>query len=399
MVMFWIFWASVLTVFYTFFGYPLLLCVLTRFYSRRIRKAPITPSVSLLIAACNEEKTLPRKLQNMIKGLDYPADRLEFVIVSDGSTDATNSILANKPDPRMKAVLLEQRAGKARALHEGLKHVTGDVVIFTDARQLFEPQAIRRLVQNFADPSVGCVSGHLMLGRLGQPHAISGEGLKWKIENNIRNWEGQLDSVVGALGAFYGARRSLVLPPPEGTILDDLYIPLNAIRQGARTVFEPEARAWDDVRPNRSQEFRRKVRTLTGNYQLIRLCPWLLTTQNRILFQFVSHKLLRLVAPFALIAALVSSGMLNGPLYRLAFVFQSLFYFTALFGFYKRRGAIGQLAEIASTVVILNSAAVVALLNFWKGKEDVWINRTELTAGIEAVASPARAVMKPAVRK
>jgi len=167
MVISLLFWIAGFTVFYTLFGYPMLLYVLTRFYSRPVRKAPIVPSVSLLVAVRDEQRALPRKIENVLKHLDYPADRLEVVIVSDGSIDNTNAILGNEHDPRLTPVLLENRGGKARALQEGLKHTTGEIVVFTDARQLFEPQAIRHMVQNFADPTVGCVSGRLMLGLLG----------------------------------------------------------------------------------------------------------------------------------------------------------------------------------------------------------------------------------------
>jgi len=193
------------------------------------------------------------------------------------------------------------------------------------------------------------------------------------VEKLVRELESASGSVVGATGAIYAVRRDLLTPLKPGTILDDVLIPMNVVRQGARVVFDARARAWDSPNLGTEREFARKVRTLGGNYQLLQLSPWLLTRANPIRFEFVSHKLLRLVAPFALLLILLSSLLLRQPVYRAALLLQAMFYGLSLLKLGGLvRGPLARVGDAALTFVVLNTAAVVAFANFITGRKAVW---------------------------
>jgi cellulose synthase/poly-beta-1,6-N-acetylglucosamine synthase-like glycosyltransferase len=213
-----------------------------------------------------------------------------------------------------------------------------------------------------------------MLGDPASGETGKGMGLYWRVEKMIRELESASGSVAGATGALYCARRDLLEPLPEGTILDDVLLPMQVVRQGARVVFDSRARAWDLPDLGESREFSRKVRTLSGNYQLLQLAPWLLSSKNPIRFEFVSHKLSRLAVPFALVALLVASLCLPQPFYRAVLVAQLAFYalsLAALAG--VKIGPLSRLADAARTFVVLNSAAMVAFVNFVTGRKAVWV--------------------------
>jgi cellulose synthase/poly-beta-1,6-N-acetylglucosamine synthase-like glycosyltransferase len=367
----WVFWLSLSLIIYTYLGYPLWLWLRRLWRTRPVVSAPILPSISVIMALHNEAEVLPRKLCNLLE-IDYPTDRCEIVVVSDGSTDATNRILAAAAEERLQVLTLPQRQGKASALNCGIQAAKGEIVVFTDARQLIEPSAVRCLVANFADPEVGCVSGELLLGEPEAAPSVNGVGVYWDIEKKIRQCESASGSVIGATGALYAIRRELAVPLPPGTILDDVYLPLHVVRLGSRVIFEPRAKAFDDLAPG-GREFRRKVRTLTGNYQLLQLAPWLLTRTNPVRFEFVCHKLLRLVVPFALASVLVSSLLLEGGFFRFASLLQLLFYGLATLATFRTPpGVLSRLANLSFAFVLLNTAAAVAFAYFMTGKKEVW---------------------------
>ena len=370
----WIFWAATLVIAYTYLGYAAWLWVRAQLSPWPVRRAPAEPGVSVVMVVRNEEQVLESKLRNLLD-LDYPPESCQIVVVSDGSTDRTEAILRQHlHNPRMHVVMNQVSRGKASGLNDALAWVQGEIVVFIDARQKIEPGALRILLENFADSEVGCVSGELMLGDPGAGETGQGMGLYWRIEKYIRELEAASGSVVGATGALYAVRRGLLTGLPEGTILDDVYIPLQVVRQGRRVVFEPRARAWDSPDLGGGLEFARKVRTLSGNYQLVQLMPWVLSGQNPLLLRFVSHKLLRLVVPFALAAMLISSLWLRAPLYRLALVLQLAFYGLALLALARllKAGILGRAADAAATFVLLNTAAVIAFANFVVGRKAAW---------------------------
>ncbi len=369
-----VFWGAVGLIGYTYLGYPAWLWVRRHWHPRPVHSGPFVPSISIVLVVRNEAAGLEAKLRNLME-LDYPADRAEILVVSDGSTDGTNRILSEFVDlSRVRVKLNPQARGKAAGLNDAIAMAAGEIVIFTDARQKIARDAVRLLLENFADPEVGCASGELLLGDPDSEEAARGIGLYWKIEKMIRKMESHSGSVVGATGALYAVRRNLLAPIPPETILDDVLIPMHVVRQGARVVFDPRARVWDLPDLGREREFARKVRTLSGNYQLLQLDPWLSSGANPIRFAFVSHKLLRLLVPFALCAALVASCFLPGPIYRIALAVQVAFYGLSVWAFVRpKHGPLAKIADAAFTFVLLNAAALVAFGNFVVGRKAAWI--------------------------
>lgn len=376
MKMKYIFWFAASLVGYSYFGYPAWLWLRSRWSPRPVRRSSATPTVSAVMVVRNEEAVIGRKIENLLT-LDYPQEKLNVVVISDGSTDRTPAILADYArDCRLRIMLKAASQGKAAGLNDAIKLATGEVLLFTDARQHIESAALRLLVENFSDPDVGAASGELMLGDPASGETGKGMGLYWRIEKKIRELESASASVAGATGAIYCARRSLLEAPPlpEGTILDDVLLPMQVVRQGSRVIFDSRARAWDSPDLGDGREFSRKVRTLSGNYQLLQIAPWLLSSQNAIRFEFVSHKLSRLAVPFALLALLIASMFLPEPFYRGALIAQLAFYalsLAALSGI--RIGPLSRIADPARTFVVLNSAAMVAFVNFVMGRKAVWV--------------------------
>jgi biofilm PGA synthesis N-glycosyltransferase PgaC len=364
------FWLCLLLVCYTYFGYAAWLLICVRLRRRPIQKGSFIPSVSIIIAARNEEANLPAKLENL-RLLDYPPELLEIVVASDGSTDRTASILREQATA-IVAVVLDEPNGKARALNEAVKRATGEVLVFLDARQFVEPNAVSELVSCFADPTVGAVSGELLL-EASAGRSEDALGIYWKIEKVVRKLESASGSVVGVTGAIYAVRRELYTVIPPGTILDDVFMPMHVARTGKRVVFQPSAIARDRIFSEKGKEFSRKVRTLTGNYQLLQLAPWLLSPANPLLFRFISHKLLRLLVPLLLVLMLVASAMSKGPFYRAAFWLQILFYVLAAFGALSPPTRRFKPVAIANTFVMLNAAAALAFYNFLARRNEVWV--------------------------
>lgn len=367
------FWFSVAFVAYVYVGYPAWLALRARFRAKPVHPAPITPDVSIIMAIHNGAAYLREKLENLSK-LDYPKDRLEIIVVSDGSIDETDNILAAHKVERFQWLALSEHHGKAAALNEGIRVAKGTILFFTDVRQTIAQDALRRIISDFADPTVGCVSGELLFSNGTGSVSSDGMGLYWKIEKKIRHWESLSNSSVGATGAIYATRRSLTPELPEGTILDDVYIPLRIAFQRARVIFEPRAIAWDDAPGHVKQEFRRKVRTLVGNYQILKIAPWVLSPKNPLGFEFVCHKLLRLLVPFALITMFISSMFLRDVFYRIALDAQvGLCLLAGLASLRARLGIITRLGNVSLAFLVLNAAAAVALFYFLSGKKQVWV--------------------------
>jgi cellulose synthase/poly-beta-1,6-N-acetylglucosamine synthase-like glycosyltransferase len=365
-----LFWLCLALVAYTYVGYPAWLWLFVRWRDRLVPRRPIEPPISIIIAARNEEANIAAKLET-IQLLNYPKGQIQIVVASDGSTDRTVSIL--REHASVVPVVLDQSRGKACALNEAVKFATGEILVFMDARQTIDPDAVSELISCFAAAEVGAVSGELLLETGREVSSSDALGVYWKIEKLVRKLESATGSVIGVTGAIYAIRRELYTEIPPGTILDDVFIPMNVARMGKRVVFQPTAIARDRIFNEKGKEFSRKVRTLTGNYQLLRLAPWLLSPLNPLLFRFISHKLLRLLVPVLLVLMLVASALAGGPFYRTVFWIQVLFYVSAALGTLspatKRFKPIG----IASTFVMLNAAAALAFYNFVAGRKKVWL--------------------------
>jgi biofilm PGA synthesis N-glycosyltransferase PgaC len=360
-----LFWFSAAFVLYTYFGYPLLVLLWPR--KRGWKRAPFRPRVSFVVAVRNEESRIEAKVQHLLS-LPYPRELCEIVVISDGSNDRTPEILeclASRGD--IRAITYPEHRGKAHALNLGVAAASGEIVVFNDARQKLAPDALPTLLENFADPAVGCVTGELHFVTDGAPSLQS--TLYWKFERWLRRHESRLGACMGATGAFYGIRRSLFRPLPEGLLLDDVFTPLHIALRGQLVIHDSRAIVWDSEAASEIYEFRRKVRTLTGNYQLLVFLPRLLLP-NRLGFQFFSHKTTRLLAPLFLALCLISSALLPGAFYRAAALAQAVFYGVAALGAISPRLP-GPL-RIPHAFVVLNAAAVAALLNFLRGKTNVW---------------------------
>jgi poly-beta-1,6-N-acetyl-D-glucosamine synthase len=400
----YVFWIAAALVGYSYLGYPAWLWLRSRWSPRPVRRGLVeghaVPAVSAVMVVRNEEAVIARKLENLMT-LDYPQEKLDVVVVSDGSSDRTAAILADYARDsglrtggpgqsrigdriedrtgartRLRTLIKPVSEGKAAGLNDAIKLASGEVLLFTDARQSIESGALRLLIENFADPDVGAASGELMLGDPTSGETGKGMGLYWRIEKKIRELESASGSVAGATGAIYCARRSLLgtSPLPAGTILDDVLLPMQIARQGYRVIFDSRARAWDSPDLGEGREFSRKVRTLSGNYQLLQLAPWLLSSQNAIRFEFVSHKLSRLAVPFALLALLLASVFVPQPVYRAALGAQLAFYALSLAAFAGVKiGPLSRIADPARTFVVLNFAAMVAFINFVAGRKAAWV--------------------------
>ncbi len=288
---------------YVVFAYPVLLGLLARFRARPIRKEPQLKTVSVLLPVRNGEAWIRQKLESIL-ALDYPRELLQVIVISDGSTDGTEAAVREFAPQGIEIVPIP-KSGKAIALNEGMRRARGEILFFTDVRQKLDPAALRNLVACFADPRVGVASGELFILRGGTLEEAN-VGLYWRYEKWIRKCQSRLDSVLGATGCIYAMRAALAGPLPADTILDDVNLPLRAFFQGYRIILDESARAYD-YPTSLGSEFRRKVRTLAGVYQTIGDHPALLGPRNRLWVHFVSHKLARLLLPWAMLLAFASS--------------------------------------------------------------------------------------------
>ena len=330
-----IFWLSAAVVAYAYVGYPLLLWVVQSLFRRPVHKAPIEPSVSLLISAYNEAAVIAAKVRNSL-ALDYPPDRLEIVVASDGSTDATaqivRSLITQEGKGRVRLLEFAENRGKVTALNDAVPQLRGEIVIFSDASSMLAKDSLRSLIANFADERVGAVSGVYKV--LNQDHATLGrqEDFYWKYETFLKIQEARIGTLTGAHGCLYGMRKSLYPFPPRATINDDFVIATSVLRRGFRIAYEPAAIAYEEA--HEMEGFGRRVRIMAGNNEQMRQIKGLLWPPRLlVLFCFLSHKATRIVVPLAMISLAVSSAFLwRSPFYAWTLGGQILFYGLALLG-------------------------------------------------------------------
>lgn len=367
-------------IFYTYLGYPILLWVLGIYFNRKVRKGPFEPTVSIIISAFNEEKRIRQKIENLLS-LDYPSEKMEILVGSDGACDQTDEIVSLFDSGRVRFLRFRTNRGKPQVLNALVREARGEVLVFNDVRQNLAADAVKELVRNFHDPEVGCVSGELHFSEV--PGAAIGRGMSryWDYEKFIRKCESRIGSMIGATGAIYAIRRFLFTEFPSDILVDDMYLPLTIVQRGFRTVFDPAARAFDSASTRGVQEFRRKVRTLAGNYQIFYYLPGLFHPfQSSVAWQIFSHKFLRLMVPFFLIALYVTNAALcHEAFFRTAFLLQNIFYALALAEAFRdrRQASIGE-ASLASgkslalsaafTFCLLNWSALVGFGSFLKGR-------------------------------
>lgn len=364
-----IFLTCAFIVLYVLFLYPLTL----RFYPGHPAAEPAVktpradwPEVSVVLPVRNGERWIESKLRTLA-ALDYERSKMQVLVVSDGSTDATESIARSFGGVEVIAL---PPSGKAEAINAALARATGSILFFTDVRQQLDTAALRELVACFDDPRVGVVSGELVI-RSGERMEEENVGLYWKYEKWIRKQHSRIDSVLGATGAIYAMRRRLARPMPAGTLLDDVYLPMGAFFEGYRLLFHASARAYD-VPTALDSEFRRKVRTQAGMYQLIGQYPKLLTPANRMWIHFLSHKVGRLALPYALIGLLVSAAFLPAPWAAAAVVPQLAFYAAAALDPLLPESPLKRVTSIARTFSVLMLAALCATSILFRPAGTFW---------------------------
>lgn len=356
-----LFWLCIGVVAYAYAGYPLLVALLSRRYGQVPLETRQCPALTVVVAAYDEEARIAARIADIL-AQDYPPQRLQVLVVSDGSRDGTARAAAIG-DPRVRVLALPRNVGKAMAINAAMRQVETELVAFTDVRQRYGAGALRALVAPFADPTVGAVSGELVIAAAEGDATGEGVGLYWRMEKRLRADEARLGWLHGVSGSIHAMRRRLFRPIPAGTVLDDMWMPLQVLWSGHQVWMSREALAFDRASANADEEFQRKLRTLAGNWQLLARMPGLINPlRNPVFFAWFSHKFLRLLVPWALLLALASSALATPPFYRFAFFAQLLGYTGALIGLgLPRLAARLPLLPAASSFVMLNLAALLSL--------------------------------------
>jgi cellulose synthase/poly-beta-1,6-N-acetylglucosamine synthase-like glycosyltransferase len=362
-------WGCVFLLAHVFVGYPAWMWLLARVNPKPVHKRTVTPTVTVVIAVFDGAQYIRAKLKNL-RALDYPSEKIEIVIACDGCRDATAALARHLGGAQVRVLTFPERRGKAACLNDAIAIAQGEVLLLTDVRQKLSPVALRELVANFADPAVGAVSGELHLENVNSGFA-QGVDAYWRYEKLIRLAESNSGSTIGVSGALYAMRRELYQPLPPGTVLDDVLVPMRVAASGRRVVFEPRALAWDQPSLHLADERKRKIRTLAGNYQLVQLAPWLLSPwSNPLWFRFVSHKLLRLLAPWLLLLLAFSSAALatRHPMYALMFLL--LLFGAALVAAERLLPPLGRWLPVRLAVAFfhLNLFAAQALIAFARNR-------------------------------
>jgi cellulose synthase/poly-beta-1,6-N-acetylglucosamine synthase-like glycosyltransferase len=342
--------------------------------------------VSFVLAAHNEAQRVAVRRDELSALLRGAGVSGEVIVVSDGSTDGTAAAARAGAGEHIRVIEITENVGKAEAISRAVASATGDVIVLADARQRWAADALGLLLENFADATVGGATGDLFLESA--PGVTAGVGLYWRYEKAVRKLESRLHSTVGATGAISAVRRELFRAIPRRTILDDVYWPMRVVMQGFRVVHDGRAKAFDRLPEKPLDEFRRKVRTLSGNFQLVCRLPALLVPwRNPLWIQFLSHKLLRLAVPWLLITLLVASAALPSTWYRVSLVAQLAAYVLAITGLDRRLASRSRLASAAASFLVLNAAAWIAFWVWASGRAGAsWKKVTYETPGIPADA-------------
>lgn len=369
------FWLAVLLVGYTYVGYSLVILALSRFLHNPIRRQPIEPRLTFLITAYNEEKNIGTKLEQTLT-LDYPRDKLEVIVASDGSTDRTDEIVRGFAARGVRLVRVEGRVGKTETQNQAVKQATGEIIIFSDATTRYEHSAVRNLARNYADPKVGAVSGRYEYFNPTGASIGVGSILFWKYENLIKRLQTDIKTITGCCGCIYSVRRAAYVPLPAD-IISDLVEPLKVVEQGYRIVFEPEAIAFEETTEKVREEFNMRVRVVTRGMRGLLYMKKLFNPfrYGFVSFQLFSHKVLRWFVPLFLLVAFVANVFLAGRgnrFYDAALVLQAAFYLLALLGLLvEQRNILAKPFTVPLYFMTVNIAALVAMYRIWKGYKAV----------------------------
>lgn len=368
-----VFWTAVSTLFYVYVGYPLLLALLASLSKRQQAKPGYTPFISVLIAAYNEEAGIRRKIEQTLE-LDYPPDRLEIVVASDGSTDRTDEIVKSIPDPRVRLLRVDGRRGKTHAQNEAVKHCKGECIIFSDATTIYHSQSLRYLAANYEDPNVGAVSGRYQyFDANGNSPTGLGTIAFWNYENSIKRFQSKIKTISGCCGCIYSVRKSVYTDLGDD-VISDLVQPLHVIEKGYRVVFEDRALAFEATTHTSREEFRMRVRVVTRGMRGILSVSELLNPikYGWISLQLFSHKVLRWLVGLFLLAALVSNAFLvSRAFFKITMALQAVFYLTALLALVVPLHKKWKILGVPLYFCILNAAAIVSLTEIVRGKKYV----------------------------
>lgn len=366
-------WVGIALVFYAYAGYGAAIWLVSRVMSRPVRRSDDLPSVTLLIAAFNEEEVIASKLQNSF-ALDYPAELLEIVVVADGSSDGTCDAVRRFADRGVRLMHLPERRGKNHAMNRAVPTARGEILVFSDANAYFERSALRMLVRNFGDPEVALVAGEKRVAR-GDGTVGEAEGMYWRYESWLKRLDSRVSSVMGAAGEIFAIRKRLYSPPPPDAIIEDFMLSMGLVRDGWRVIYEPRASAIEEASPNASEEFKRKVRIVAGGWQaVVRLWPLLTPRYGIVAFQYVSHRVLRwVVVPFLLPAIVVLNlALAEHALYQVLLGLQAAFYALAALGWaLEKRGKTWKPAYLPFFFVFLNWAAACGAWRYWTRTQPV----------------------------
>lgn len=368
------FWSSAAMLFYIYAGYPLLLLVVSRLRPRRVAEAGYTPFISILIAACNEETSIGRKLEQTL-ALDYPPDRLEILVLSDGSQDRTDEIVSRFGDPRVSLVRIPERKGKTNAQNVGVKQAKGEVLIFSDATTVYHPQALRFLAGNYQDPAVGAVSGRYQYFDEQQSPTGTGTIAFWNYENSIKVSQSRIGTLTGCCGCIYSVRRAAYTElPPD--IISDLVQPLWAVRQGYRVVFEDRALAFEETTESTAEEFSMRVRVITRGMRGLLSVPGLLNPLKHgwVSLQLISHKVVRWLAPLFWLLLLFSNAALwRQPAFRVFLWLQLAMYLLAALQLVAPLHRRWKVLGVPLYFCTLNAAALFGMIELMRGHQyAVW---------------------------
>ncbi len=381
-----IFWILLFLVFYTYLGYGILLFFMVRFKRFFSRKKAIKnnyePEVTLFVAAYNEKDYVDAKVSNGLE-LEYPQDKIRQVWVTDGSDDGTPDLLRKHADKGVEVYHENARGGKIGAMNRGMQFVSTPIVIFSDGNTILGKESVRRIVDLFSDPKVGCVSGEKRIFSKEKDTAAGTEGIYWKYESTLKKWDAELYSVVGAAGELFAIRTELFQEVEKDTLLDDFIISLRVAMKGYTIQYDPEAYAIETASANVKEELKRKVRIAAGGIQsIIRLSPLLNIFKYGLLsFQYISHRVLRwTLTPLSLPLLLIINTLIASfvgftefsNLFVLMFYAQVLFYILALFGWYLENKAIKVKALfIPYYFFIMNYAVLLGMRRYFKGSQSV----------------------------
>lgn len=385
-----VFWFCIGLILYTYVGYPILLSLLVRLKSKQQEAfSEELPKITLLIAAYNEASVIAKKIENSL-ALSYPRESLQILVTADGSSDATPDVVRNYADRGVELLYAPPRRGKMAAINRALPEAWGDVVLFSDANNMYAEDTLRHIVAPFSDPTVGAVSGAKSIikgdGALGDS-----EGLYWQYESFVKKQETKLSSCAGVAGEILAIRRELFEAPPDHIINDDFYMAMRFIKRGYRVVYAPKARSYERVSLSAQDEVARRSRIIAGRYQAIALAGALLPWDRPLVaWQIVSHKYLRPLVPLAMIGALLSNVLLvllpvtgggfwelGTPYSGLFLVGQTLFYLGAWAGGYLNKGKIGKILYVPHFLVNSNLAALIGLYRYLTGQQTALWQRVQ----------------------